>query len=114
MKIIDLDASGWKTPLEFFDALATGLEAPEWHGRSADAFLDTMIWHDDINGVAPPYTVRIHGLNKAPGGVRAEVEALRGYIHKHRSQHRSMHDGRDVEVSLETASSAEESGQCKP
>ena len=76
MTTIDLEASGWKSPSDFYDALAAALECPAWHTRSIDAFLHTMVWHDDINGVAPPDAIRIHGLQGAPDNVRVEVQSL--------------------------------------
>jgi hypothetical protein len=102
MTTIDLDASGWRSSSDFFNALATALKSPEWHGRSIDAFLDTMVWHDDIDGVIPPYTIRIRGLQDAPKNVRDEVHDLRDCLVEARAEHRSMY-GKDVDVSIETS-----------
>ena len=64
MKVIELDASGWLTPLDFYEALLASLGAPEWHGRNINALIDSMIV-GDINSVEAPYRVVVTGLNKA-------------------------------------------------
>jgi hypothetical protein len=38
MKIIEIDASGWKTVVDFLEALKRAIGAPDWHGLSPDAF----------------------------------------------------------------------------
>jgi hypothetical protein len=101
MTTIDLDAANWKTPSDFYDALCSALKAPEWHGRSVNAFIDSIIWHDNINGVLPPYSIRIRGIDSAPKAVRTEVEMLQQDLILARAKHRDMH-GRDVDVQLET------------
>ena len=42
MRIIELDAAKWKTIIDFYDALLASLGAPEWHGKSPDALIDSM------------------------------------------------------------------------
>jgi hypothetical protein len=37
MHIIDLEATGWKTPDDFYDALLPELGAPDWHGHTPNA-----------------------------------------------------------------------------
>ena len=51
---IELDANRWKSPLDFYAALLGALGAPDWHGTSVAALIDTMIWSEDINTVRPP------------------------------------------------------------
>lgn len=38
MKLIELDASGWTKPLDFYLALLPQLGAPDWHGLNLDAY----------------------------------------------------------------------------
>lgn len=64
MKVVELDASGWLAPLDFYDALLVSLGAPEWHGTSIAALIDSMIV-GDINAVTAPYRVVVTGLNRA-------------------------------------------------
>lgn len=64
MKIIELDASGWLTPIDFYDALLASLGAPKRHGKNINALIDSMIV-GDINSVEAPYRVVVTGLNKA-------------------------------------------------
>jgi len=68
MKIIELDASRWPTALDFYDALLAGLGAPDWHGISVDAFIDSIIY-GNINSVEPPYKIAVTGLDKASNEV---------------------------------------------
>lgn len=72
MNVIELDASGWLTPLDFYDALLASLGAPEWHGRNINALIDSMIV-GDINSVEAPYRVVVTGLNEADEDVFDEL-----------------------------------------
>ena len=68
MRIVELHADGWVTATDFVNALKKAIGAPDWHGSSADAFLDSMIYHDDINALKSPYTIRISGADKGRAG----------------------------------------------
>lgn len=59
MRTINLSGASWRTKQDFYDALADALGSVEWHGRNADAFLETMIYYVDLNSVQPPYRVVI-------------------------------------------------------
>lgn len=65
MKTVLLDASKWKTPIDFYNALLPTLGAPEWHGRNLNALIESMIW-GEINAVEPPYAVEIHSTENLP------------------------------------------------
>jgi RNAse (barnase) inhibitor barstar len=73
MRIIKLDASQWKTPLDFYDALLSALEAPEWHGWSINALIDSMVW-GNINAVEPPYRIWVVATAKLPSEVKKELD----------------------------------------
>lgn len=62
--------------MDFVAALRVATGAPDWHGESSDAFVDSMIWHDEINALKAPYTIKITGADKA--GAQAQ-EAIRLY-----------------------------------
>lgn len=64
MMNIDVDASHWRAPLDFYEALLAALHAPDWHGRSVDALIDSIII-GSINDVKPPYRVVVTGLDNA-------------------------------------------------
>jgi RNAse (barnase) inhibitor barstar len=70
---IELNGSGWQTPLDFYDALLAALSAPHWHGRSLDALLDSMIG-GGINAVEAPYTVTIESAEEP--STRAAIQEL--------------------------------------
>lgn len=101
MRTIELDATRWKTVLDFYHALLASIGAPEWHGMSPDALIDSMIW-GGINAVEPPYTVRISGLAAAPKEVRDHVELVKDALVDARI-YRKRHNGDDVETSIVTA-----------
>jgi hypothetical protein len=102
MRTIELDATKWKTVIDFYHVLLASIGAPAWHGQSPDALVDSMIW-GGINAVEPPYTVRISGLSAAPKEVHDHVELVRGMLVEGRI-YRKRHNGNDVEVSIVIAS----------
>jgi hypothetical protein len=98
VRIIELDATQWQTVLDFYYALLASIGAPEWHGISPDALVDSMIW-GGINAVEPPYTVRISGLSTAPKEVRDHVQLVSDVLVDARI-YRKRHKGDDVDVSV--------------
>ncbi|MBB4155650.1 RNAse (barnase) inhibitor barstar [Sphingomonas jinjuensis] len=63
MNIVELDARYWNAPADFYNALLRQLGAPDWHGESIPAMIDSMIV-GDINEVALPLRVIVTGLSK--------------------------------------------------
>jgi hypothetical protein len=102
MRIIKLDATNWKTVIDFYDALLAAIGAPKWHGDSPDALIDSMIW-GGINAVEPPYTIRISGTKMLPKDVREHVALVKHALAKARLEYQSRKGG-DIEVSMETDS----------
>jgi hypothetical protein len=96
MQIVELHANGWATAVDFVNALKKAIGAPDWHGSSADAFLDSMIYHDDINALRSPYTIRISGVANAEPKAQAAVRELAQLIDKYGAPDR----GGDLEVTL--------------
>ena len=76
MREIALSGAHWKTPEDFYCALLSSLEAPEWHGHNLDALRDS-ITVGDINEVNPPFLVRISGLDGLPPECK---EVLDGFV----------------------------------
>ncbi len=64
MNVVELDARHWKTPANFYNALLRKLGAPDWHGESIPALIDSMIV-GDINEIALPLRVVVTGLDQA-------------------------------------------------
>lgn len=100
MKTIELDASGWKTILDFYHALLAAVGAPEWHSFSPDALVDSMIW-GGINTLEAPYTIRISGLSSAPADVRACIGRAKQALVWGREDFKER-TGHDIDVSIET------------
>ena len=72
VRTIKLDAQGWNTVLDFYDALLAAIGAPAWHGKCVNALIDSMVW-GGINSVEPPYEVLIHEVQGLADNARQEV-----------------------------------------
>lgn len=99
MRVIELDASRWKSILDFYDALLPKLGAPVWHGRSLDALIDSVIW-GGINALEPPFTIRVWHLAAAPETVRDAVDLTMHALAEARTEFRAR-NGSDVNVELQ-------------
>jgi hypothetical protein len=99
MQVITLNAENWKHPIDFYVEILPALGAPEWHGTSADALIDSMIW-GGINTLEPPYVVRVLNGAKMPPAVSEEVHFLEEALRRHRLEYRRR-NGRDVAVEFE-------------
>ena len=102
MRIIELDATNWKTVIDFYDALLASIGAPKWHGKSPDALIDSMIW-GGINAVEPPYTVRISRAAKLPKDFHDRIELIKKVLAEGRMEYQNRRGG-DVEVAIEIVS----------
>ena len=100
MRVIELDAKGWTTVLDFYDALLAALGAPEWHRTNINALTDSMVW-GGINSVEPPYTIRVKHLSGSPKGVVEVVELAKHALAEARVQYQAQYD-RDVDVQIVT------------
>lgn len=99
MRIINLNATDWKTVTDFYDAVLAAVGAPKWHGVSPDALIDSMVF-GGINSVEPPYAIRISGTANLPPDVREELEVAKEALEEGRKDFRGL-KGRDVEVGIE-------------
>jgi hypothetical protein len=71
MRIIELDARAWATPLDFLAAMRRAIGAPEAHGLDIDALVASM-----IRSGQPPMTIRVSGTVGAASSVKTEIESL--------------------------------------
>lgn len=97
-RIVELDASGWLTIVDFIDALRRALNAPEWCGSNVDAINELMIWGLEAGELAPPYVVNIAGLAATPSEVRDYVALQAECVQKARAE-KKWRDGSDIDVS---------------
>ncbi|HSF63461.1 MAG TPA: barstar family protein [Paracoccaceae bacterium] len=74
MRQIVLDAGGWRTVADGWDALLAALEAPGWHGRNLDALADSL--SGGVNGVAPPFALCLTGTAALPPDVAAWLDRV--------------------------------------
>jgi len=99
MRTIELDASEWKTSDDFVNALKSAIGAPDWHGSSANAFVDSM-GTGGINAVEPPYMVRVVNARRLGQDVVELIAAISSAVEKRRLNE-AARSGADVMVSLE-------------
>lgn len=78
-RILDLDGEGWVEEPDAIEALLMALEAPDWHGRSMNALIDSIAV-GGINGIEPPYEIRIHGAGSMPEDARSLVADLARHV----------------------------------
>lgn len=102
MQIVDLDASGWKNVLDFYDAILAAVGAPKGHGRNPNALVDSIVW-GGMNRLEPPYTIRIFRTVLLPKDVREHIGLVERDIVKARMEYRKQQGG-DVEVAIEIES----------
>lgn len=99
MRIIELKVDRQTTIHDFDAALLAALGAPDWHGVSIAAFVDSIVW-GGVNRVEPPFKIVVTGAAKLRPEVLDEIELLAGKIRKHRAEFRNQKN-EDVEVALE-------------
>ena len=98
MRLIELDAAGWDSPLDFLRSLKGVLGSPELHGTTPAAFVDSMIY-GGMNSVEPPYVVRITNISEVPKEVADYISLMISVIQEAR-QDRLRRRGDDIEVSI--------------
>ena len=75
MQTIDIDAGNWTRPIDFYNSVLARVGAPDWHGHSVSALIDSMVW-GGINKVEQPYVIRVHDTAKLPPDVLDEVRIV--------------------------------------
>jgi hypothetical protein len=98
MRLIELDARGWNTPLDFVRSLKIALGSPQGHGNSVNAFVDSMIY-GGMNSIEPPYAVRITNIGGVPKEVADYISLMISAIQEARLQRLQRRDD-DIEVSI--------------
>lgn len=96
MQIVELHAENLVTALDFAGALKKAIGAPDWHGSSVDAFLESMIYTDGINALKAPYTIRISGVDQAGPEAQRMIRLLAQVINERGASDR----GGDLEVTM--------------
>ena len=101
MRIIEIDGSDWQSVKDFLTTLRAAIGAPDWHGWSVNAFIDSMIW-GGINQIEPPYEIRISGCECVPKEVTDHIDLLASALADARKW-KLDNRGEDAEVSLRIA-----------
>jgi RNAse (barnase) inhibitor barstar len=74
--LLTVDAQGWSSPVDFYEAVLPKLRAPEWHGRNLDALWDSIL-SGEINGLAPPFALRIFNTEHFSPQMTAFLEKVK-------------------------------------
>lgn len=99
MDIIEIDAKGWKSPLDFCQAIFVFVGAPDWNGTSIQAILDLLIW-DNLCEKKPPYVMKIKNTSGLSKIILQEIMLLQSSILDARAESQ-FRRGYDVNVSIE-------------
>jgi hypothetical protein len=100
LRTLELDASGWKTPVDFIRALQLALDAPEWCGFNVDAINELMIWGLGAGELPPPYIVKISKVSAIPLDVQDYIALQAKCVQEARAE-KQARDGEDTNVSIE-------------
>ncbi len=73
LKTLHLDARGWASELDIYEALLAALDAPQGHGRNINALIDSMVY-GRINGIEAPYIIRITGTAALVPDLRTHLD----------------------------------------
>jgi RNAse (barnase) inhibitor barstar len=103
MRTIDLDATTWQNPADFYHALGSALGVPDWHGYGLNAFLDTMVWHEGINAVQPPYTIRVRNFDTLSEDIREQIKLLQQTLSIDQADYNARYN-RNLDIHLEIVS----------
>lgn len=96
---IELDASSWETAHDFRSALKAALGAPNWHGDTVGAFLDS-IFGGGMNAVKPPYVIRIANAADISPELKELIHDFSSAVEETRMR-RLARIGENVAVSVE-------------
>lgn len=96
---IELDASSWNTASDFRSALKVAIGAPEWHGDTAGAFLDS-IFGGGMNALKPPYIIKVVNTAQLAPALKELVHDLSSAMEATRKR-RLTRTGENVAASLE-------------
>jgi len=75
LKIIELDAAGWRNALDVIHAFKSALGSPEGHGTSIDAFVDSMVY-GGMNALEAPYRIVVRNHSHLSGEALEFVAVL--------------------------------------
>jgi hypothetical protein len=98
MRVIELDATNWRSFQDFNDALKAALGSFKGHGNSGNAWVDSIIY-GGLNAIEAPYVVRITGTANCDASLKEKIAAISEMISEARAW-KLKHYGIDVDVSF--------------
>jgi RNAse (barnase) inhibitor barstar len=81
MRELNLNASGWKSKDDVYDAFFKAVGTPEWHGRNFNALNDSIA-SGSINDIEVPYRIVIQNYIPADDEVRGFIDDFVDLIHE--------------------------------
>lgn len=99
--IIEIDTSEWRHVIDFYKDVLKNIRAPDWHGKSINALVDSMIY-GGINEIESPYTIRFRGVDDLPADIIDELRVAKNTIDAARLDQRNT-TGLDADVEFEIA-----------
>jgi Barstar (barnase inhibitor) len=88
--LIKLDATTWREPADFYDAILRALGSPAWHGRNPLALMDTMIsGAGAVHDLKPTYRVEILNSAQLAPTVRDHIVEVIGLFGRVRGYRRN-------------------------
>jgi hypothetical protein len=82
MMVFDLDAAEWKGTDDIYSAILAAVRAPDWHGHSTDALVDSMVY-GDINEIDPPYSFEIHNTKGISNEILEHLKLIESTLRRH-------------------------------
>ena len=80
MRELLLNATGWQSRDDFYDAFFRAVGAPPWHGRNLDALNDS-IGTGQINQIEVPYRIVVKNLGSAGAEAKQIVDRFMEVVH---------------------------------
>ena len=99
MRVIEIDGSDWRTPLDALEGMLSALGAPDWHGRNLNALSESIVY-GGINSLEAPFSIRIQGTKGLPESVREMLSELAGAVADALAERRAR-NSEDLEIQFE-------------
>jgi hypothetical protein len=95
VRVIEIDGRSWRSIDDLYGGLFVALDAPAWHGRNINALIDSM-GTGSINGIEPPYLLKIRGVPDWPSELRVLFRDFRKALAERADDHFRRHGERRV------------------
>jgi hypothetical protein len=84
---LQLSAARWSVIEDFFEDLCLELNLPDWHGRNAAAFAETLLGRGEDHGLSYPLIIRLAETDDLAPPLRRQIASFIDDLEHHRLQH---------------------------